>query len=91
MATSVAAWQRSASAPASAASALARCGQVEAALPVLIAALQDPIPGARIQAVFALDDLGESARPALPAIRAAKTDSNEYVVRLANRILSRLE
>lgn len=46
----------------------------------------------RLYAVTALDEIGELARPALPALKEALNDTqNKYVVRVANRAVNALE
>jgi uncharacterized sulfatase len=74
-----------------AADALARLGRAEKAIPVLAQALKDPNEWVRLQAINVLDRLGESARPALGSLKVARTDSNEYVVRVAEHALATLE
>ncbi len=58
-----------------AAEALANVGRLPDALPVLIAALQHDSAVIRLRALNVLDQLGQDARPALPAIRQAKPQS----------------
>jgi uncharacterized sulfatase len=74
-----------------AAQALCELGRVEAALPVLIENLQHSTPYVRLRAMNALDRLGEQARPALPAIRAAGMQGapypGEYVTRMSEYVL----
>lgn len=46
----------------------------------------------RLSAALALDAIGETARPAIPALHQAFTDKqNKYVVRVANHALNVLE
>jgi hypothetical protein len=73
-----------------AAQTLAHLGHTEQALEVLVAALQNPQEGVRIQAISALEQIGLAARPATDAIRAATSDSSEYVKRISARILETL-
>ncbi len=45
----------------------------------------------RLHAATALDEVGERARPAVPALREALNDKeNKYVVRIANHALNEL-
>lgn len=74
-----------------AAEALCQAGDVQRGLPVLVAAMSHPQDAVRIQAVTALERLGEPARPALETLKAAGSDSSEYVKRLAARALAKLE
>ena len=68
-----------------AAAALGQLGQPEKALPVLVAAMSDPQEATRIQAVAGIEQLGPAARPAEATLRAATTDSSEYVKRISSR------
>lgn len=72
-----------------AASTLASHGKLEPALDTLAAALSSPIPGARIEAIAELKQLGNAARPVLDAIRKADDAPNagDYVTRIRNQIL----
>jgi HEAT repeat protein len=70
---------------------LSLSGDAEAALPVLIAAMSDPQDAVRIQAVAALERLGEAARPAEATLRTATSDSSEYVKRISARALQKLD
>ncbi|EQB16995.1 hypothetical protein RLDS_06060 [Sphingobium lactosutens DS20] len=45
----------------------------------------------RLQALNALDALGEASRPALDAIMQVQDDKNEYIVRAARPLLAKLE
>ena len=54
-----------------AAEALCNLGHVDDMLPVLTDGLKHATPYVRLRAINALDRLGQKARPALPAIRAA--------------------
>ena len=74
-----------------AAETLGLTGDAEAALPVLIAAMSDPQDAVRIQAVAALEKLAEAARPAEATLRAATSDSSEYVKRISTRALLKLD
>jgi HEAT repeat protein len=73
-----------------AASALGALGKADKALPVLVAAMSDPQDAVRIQAVAALERLGSAARPAEATLKAATSDSSEYVKRISERALSQL-
>ncbi|MEZ5392877.1 MAG: HEAT repeat domain-containing protein [Bryobacterales bacterium] len=70
-----------------AAYALARQGRADAGVPVLIEVLGDPERGARLQAVTALDQLGETGRPAAEAMKQAVSDDFDYVGRIARHAL----
>jgi HEAT repeat protein len=74
-----------------AAQALGALGKSDQALPVLVAAMNDPQESVRIQAVAALEKLGPAARPAVETLRTATSDSSEYVKRISARALSSLE
>ena len=45
----------------------------------------------RLYAIHALEELGQNARPAVPAVRVASSGKYEYVRRVSNRILRKLE
>jgi N-sulfoglucosamine sulfohydrolase len=71
-----------------AARAICDWGGVEPALPVLLTALKDgPTDSARHQAMVALRQIGQKARPALPEIRVAAMNGSEYVKRVAEYTL----
>jgi murein L,D-transpeptidase YcbB/YkuD len=74
-----------------AAEALCQAGDVQRGLPALTAAISHSQEAVRIQAVTALERLGERARPSVATLQAAKSDSSEYVKRLAARALAKLE
>ncbi len=78
-----------------AARALCRMGteaEVAAGLPVLRQELSGEHQWARLQAAIALDYLDETARPALPELKAALKDQpNKYIIRVANRAVNDLE
>jgi HEAT repeat protein len=74
-----------------AAQTLGLLGQPAKALPVLVAAMSDPQESVRIQAVAALEELGEAARPAQATLEQATSDSSEYVKRISERALSALD
>lgn len=63
----------------------------EDAVHVLRAELQSPHEWIRLHAAIALDEAGESARPALHELQAALEDrENKYVVRVANHAVNEL-
>jgi uncharacterized sulfatase len=62
-----------------AAEALCNVGRVDAAMPVLIDGLQHETAFIRLRAMNVLDGLGEKARPALPAIKAAGMEKKSHV------------
>lgn len=79
-----------------AAEALARLGHVDAALPVLERRLNDTAsPWFGLQAVNVFERLGEQARPALPALRAAlervsQADGAQNPLQYQRRILAHI-
>jgi HEAT repeat protein len=73
-----------------AAGSIASVGKPDLALPVLVAAMDDPQESVRIQAVSALEKMGPAARPALPTLQIAASDSSEYVKRISERSLASL-
>jgi len=74
-----------------AAEALGITGESKQAIPVLIKAMSDPQDAVRIQAIAALEKLGEAARPGEATLRAATTDSSQYVKRIGARALIKLD
>jgi HEAT repeat protein len=74
-----------------AAHALCDWGEEKEALPVLAEALKGKTDKARLYAIIALNKIGEKARPALPQIKVALKDSDNYVQRVARTTLTRLE
>jgi uncharacterized sulfatase len=74
-----------------AADALRRLGKVDAALPVLTAALADENPWVRHEAALAIDELGSKAAPAKEALNKALKDDNAYVVRVVRHTLRVIE
>jgi hypothetical protein len=74
-----------------AAAQLARLGHVEEALPVLVAALEDPQDSAGQQAAAALVALGKQAAPARAKLEVAAKTGGEYVKRLATKALAQLQ
>ena len=82
----------SASVRVAAAKALCLLGMPEDALGVLIRELKSEHQWVRLSAASALDEIGETARPAIPALREALADKeNKYVARIANHALNVLE
>ena len=68
------------------------CRQHERVQPVLIAELQSKAEWVRLNAAIALDEMGEGARPAIPALEVARKDKqNKYVARVANHALNVLQ
>jgi hypothetical protein len=65
-------------------------GAEKEALPVLTEALKAKTDTARLYAIIALNKIGEKARPALPQIKAAMKDSDNYVKRVTQATLKRL-
>lgn len=70
-----------------AAYALVKQGDASAGVPVLIEILQGEERGARLQAITALDQLGQAARPAVPQLKKAVGDDFDYVGRIARHAL----
>jgi arylsulfatase A-like enzyme len=66
-----------------AAEALCRTGDVNRGLATLRQSLKDASPRVRLQTANALDHLGMIAKPALPELRAAAQDPDDYVKRAA--------
>ncbi len=66
-----------------AAYAVVKLGRPDLGLRTLIEQMGNPEQGARLQAVTALDQLGEAAAPAIPALQEAVDDSFDYVQRIA--------
>ena len=74
-----------------AARALAKLGDLESALPVLEMELQSEHQWGRLAAAIVLDEMGDQARPAIPALKKALVNQpNKYIVRVANRALNEL-
>ena len=74
-----------------AARALAKLGDLESALPVLEMELQSEHQWGRLAAAIVLDEMGDQARPAIPALKKALVNQpNKYIVRVANRTLNEL-
>jgi HEAT repeat protein len=74
-----------------AAQTLGLLGQSEKALPVIVAAMENPQESVRIQAATALEKLGPAARPAIAILEKGTTDSSEYVKRISERSLQSLD
>lgn len=74
-----------------AAHAMCDWGAEDTGLPVLVDALKHPMDKVRLFAIVALDKLGPKARPVLARIKAAAEDSDDYVRRVAQTALARLE
>lgn len=75
-----------------AARALCMMDCADEGLPVLVEALQNENEWVRLRAATELDYLGETARPALDALRtAAQEDKNNYVKRLTQQAVRELE
>ena len=75
-----------------AAKALSQLGSPDEAVGVLVGELQSEHQWVRLSAALALDAIGETARPAVPALHQALADKeNKYVVRVANHALNVLE
>ncbi|HEY8503259.1 MAG TPA: sulfatase-like hydrolase/transferase, partial [Gemmataceae bacterium] len=74
-----------------AADALCRIGQHAKAVPVLVEVMSDANEWARLAAINVLDRLDDKARQAAPAIRKARKDPNNYVVRVAEHAVQALE
>ncbi len=73
-----------------AAQSLCRLNQPEAAVASLVKTLSDGDDATRVRAAVALGRIGEHARPAIPALRAALKDKYRYVVRNAEHALNNL-
>jgi uncharacterized sulfatase len=80
---------RSASVRVAAAFSLHQLGESTEVLDTLTQSLKNDNPWVRHLAALALDEMGLAAKPALDAVRAAKTDKNEYVARVVSSILIR--
>jgi uncharacterized sulfatase len=73
-----------------AAHALVFAGETVSTVPVLVRNLAHPSQSVRLHAMIALREIGEAARPALPAIQKAAADPWSYVVREAANALTGL-
>jgi len=74
-----------------AAEAMCDWGEEKEALPVLVEALKNKTDKARLYAAIALGRIGEKARPALAQIKAGLKDKDNYVRRVTQATLKRLE
>lgn len=63
--------------------------EIAQAVRALAKALEDPDPGVRESAVYALRSMGESAKEAIPALGGAVRDRDGYVRAIAGRTLAR--
>lgn len=85
---------QSASVRIAAARALCKMGLEEKALPVLTKELKDGAQWTRLSAAIVLGEIGEQARPVIPALKEAMKPRKElyaggkYVVRVVNRTLN---
>ena len=70
-----------------AAHALVRQGDAAAGVAALADVLGSEERGARLQAITALDQLGEAGRPAVPQLKKAVGDDFDYVGRIARHAL----
>lgn len=76
----------------SAARALCRMGDPKKALSILTTELASKHQWVRLQAATVLDNMGETARPTIPALKKALEDKeNKYVVRTVNHALNVLQ
>jgi N-sulfoglucosamine sulfohydrolase len=73
------------------AQALCGMGEQKEALPVLARALNDPSDSVRLYASTALRRIGEKARPVIEEIAKHKDDRSEYVQRVTEYTLRRLQ
>ena len=73
-----------------AADGLVRRVGAEKALPVLVAGLKDDNEWVRLAAMHGLDRLGKQAAPVADEIKAATSDTNQYVGRVAEHALAAL-
>ncbi|MFA6562424.1 MAG: sulfatase-like hydrolase/transferase [Verrucomicrobiia bacterium] len=73
-----------------AAEAIGNLGDHAAALPVLTKALEHEAPLVRLEAINVLDRFGAKAKPALPAIRAARMKQKDFVTDFFNRMVEYL-
>ena len=65
--------------------------QEEASLAELSKSLESPEQWSRLHAAIVLDEAGEQARPALPALKKALIDQpNKYIVRVTNKAVNDL-
>jgi uncharacterized sulfatase len=74
-----------------AARAAGRMGEVDRALKVLKEELASEYQWGRLAAAIALDEMDDSARPAIESLKASLDNQpNKYIVRVANRALNEL-
>ena len=78
----------SASVRLAAAEGLVRCGETDAGVKALVSGLLDADEFVRLQAIQSLERLGLLAARARPAIYQATDDANEYVKRIAVRMVA---
>ena len=69
-----------------AAETLCHLGEVDEAMPILIASLKHESPLIRLRAINVLDRLGEDARPAIDAMRNAEMENGGLVGAFLNRM-----
>ena len=69
-----------------AAEALCHIGKIDAAMPVLLAGLKNDSPLIRLRAINVLDRLGETARPAINAMRNTHMEGGGHVGDYLNRM-----
>ncbi|MBN1816671.1 MAG: sulfatase-like hydrolase/transferase [Sedimentisphaerales bacterium] len=74
-----------------AARTLWKLDRTQRAVAVLTEKLQSPFEWIRLYAAIVLDEMGQEAQPAIPALQNALQDrQNKYVVRVSNHILNTL-
>ena len=73
-----------------AARAISKLTDKKSGISTLEDALQHPDEWVRLAGAQVLDELGEGARAAIPALEAVMKDQNKYVVRVANHALNLL-
>ena len=73
-----------------AARAISKLTAKKSGISTLEDALQHPDEWVRLAGTQVLDELGEGARVAIPALEAVMQDQNKYVVRVANHALNLL-
>jgi len=73
-----------------AARAISKLTANKSGIATLEAALQHPNEWVRLAGAQVLDELGEGARSAIPALKGVMQDQNKYVVRVANHALNLL-
>ncbi len=70
--------------------ALEKLGKAAPAINKLKAELQNEDPWNRLMAAQVLDEMGDQAKPAIPALKSVMDDENKYVVRVANHALNEM-